>query len=102
MKPDDLKKRLTVSQIYLNHVGYRVLEGPTAVTGENRMQQFRVELQRPNSCTVVFPIVLVHARNGAWLVNAVDLASLPNPARSEEHTSELQSLAYLVCRLLLE
>src|SRR5687767_15816218 len=29
-------------------------------------------------------------------------ASLPRRARSEEHTSELQSLAYLVCRLLLE
>src|SRR5205823_14403486 len=26
----------------------------------------------------------------------------PTPSRSEEHTSELQSLAYLVCRLLLE
>src|SRR5205823_15091070 len=26
----------------------------------------------------------------------------PPGARSEEHTSELQSLAYLVCRLLLE
>src|SRR3989441_8082499 len=26
----------------------------------------------------------------------------PGPERSEEHTSELQSLAYLVCRLLLE
>src|SRR3989441_5105046 len=26
----------------------------------------------------------------------------PGGARSEEHTSELQSLAYLVCRLLLE
>src|SRR2546425_9642221 len=25
-----------------------------------------------------------------------------NPVRSGEHTSELQSLAYLVCRLLLE
>src|SRR2546425_8746667 len=25
-----------------------------------------------------------------------------HPGRSEEHTSELQSLAYLVCRLLLE
>src|SRR2546425_9432932 len=25
-----------------------------------------------------------------------------DPDRSEEHTSELQSLAYLVCRLLLE
>src|SRR3989441_9613156 len=29
------------------------------------------------------------------------LETLPRP-RSEEHTSELQSLAYLVCRLLLE
>src|SRR5687767_15679438 len=27
---------------------------------------------------------------------------LPKVMRSEEHTSELQSLAYLVCRLLLE
>src|SRR2546425_7421634 len=26
----------------------------------------------------------------------------PSSPRSEEHTSELQSLAYLVCRLLLE
>src|SRR2546425_4905807 len=26
----------------------------------------------------------------------------PSEERSEEHTSELQSLAYLVCRLLLE
>src|SRR2546423_11624887 len=29
------------------------------------------------------------------------LARLDAPERSEEHTSELQSLAYLVCRLLL-
>src|SRR2546425_8472265 len=28
--------------------------------------------------------------------------SAPRHPRSEEHTSELQSLAYLVCRLLLE
>src|SRR5687767_15487317 len=36
---------------------------------------------------------------------AEPLLGLPEPAghlRSEEHTSELQSLAYLVCRLLLE
>src|SRR2546425_6810289 len=33
----------------------------------------------------------------------VDLGGgLGIPYRSEEHTSELQSLAYLVCRLLLE
>src|SRR2546425_6391686 len=29
-------------------------------------------------------------------------AATTDVARSEEHTSELQSLAYLVCRLLLE
>src|SRR2546425_4772782 len=32
----------------------------------------------------------------------VQAAHLPGSKRSEEHTSELQSLAYLVCRLLLE
>src|SRR5687767_15773095 len=30
------------------------------------------------------------------------LAGVAIPIRSEEHTSELQSLAYLVCRLVLE
>src|SRR2546423_7668912 len=33
---------------------------------------------------------------------AYSLAILLQDLRSEEHTSELQSLAYLVCRLLLE
>src|SRR5205823_10917459 len=32
----------------------------------------------------------------------LDVASTMRSVRSEEHTSELQSLAYLVCRLLLE
>src|SRR3989441_3816719 len=31
-----------------------------------------------------------------------DQLAAPGEQRSEEHTSELQSLAYLVCRLLLE
>src|SRR5687767_15404751 len=41
---------------------------------------------------------------GALLLGAVDRAAAGQrfDARSEEHTSELQSLAYLVCRLLLE
>src|SRR2546425_9011324 len=39
----------------------------------------------------------------AHLVAALVLDGEPDPGpRSEEHTSELQSLAYLVCRLLLE
>src|SRR3712207_7749492 len=36
----------------------------------------------------------------AQQLTAEDLAD--DPARSEEHTSELQSRQYLVCRLLLE
>src|SRR2546425_4560257 len=36
------------------------------------------------------------------LVPASDYADGAADRRSEEHTSELQSLAYLVCRLLLE
>src|SRR3712207_7624108 len=33
---------------------------------------------------------------------SVRAGNLPTPPRSEEHTSELQSRQYLVCRLLLE
>src|SRR3989441_2705521 len=35
-------------------------------------------------------------------VGGVDQPPVRSVPRSEEHTSELQSLAYLVCRLLLE
>src|SRR5205823_10958772 len=40
-------------------------------------------------------------RQAALARHLLDLLLLVAP-RSEEHTSELQSLAYLVCRLLLE
>src|SRR3712207_7029246 len=36
------------------------------------------------------------------LLNGMDLQTLVEEYRSEEHTSELQSRQYLVCRLLLE
>src|SRR2546423_3345293 len=44
---------------------------------------------------------LIRRRTGC-AVRARSGDSFPRVARSEEHTSELQSLAYLVCRLLLE
>src|SRR5471030_3558772 len=43
--------------------------------------------------------ISVHMRNRA---HAVPHQVRPEPLRSEEHTSELQSLRHLVCRLLLE
>ena len=79
MKAEELKQRLTVIQKYLNHAGYRVIEGPLPVPGQDKLQSFRVELQRPTSCTVVFPMDLVRAKGG-WLVFDVHLGSLSNPS----------------------
>src|SRR2546425_6721865 len=44
-------------------------------------------------------LAVVHGRLEAEGAGVVEGDRIP---RSEEHTSELQSLAYLVCRLLLE
>src|SRR2546425_7799487 len=53
------------------------------------------------------PLVLIAIRSGpratrAGSVNVEYSGWSVEQSRSEEHTSELQSLAYLVCRLLLE
>src|SRR3712207_8435932 len=40
-------------------------------------------------------------RRGYLILTATNVTP-PSPERSEEHTSELQSRQYLVCRLLLE
>src|SRR5205823_14193168 len=45
------------------------------------------------------PCIRLQTHSGFWRPWA---AQNPEWVRSEEHTSELQSLAYLVCRLLLE
>src|SRR3712207_7002379 len=43
-----------------------------------------------------------HARRGLGQLRAAGADGLGPRGRSEEHTSELQSRQYLVCRLLLE
>src|SRR2546425_9064301 len=56
------------------------------------------------------PAVVMEERRGiGWpraldheLEHLIQQAAAGEGRRSEEHTSELQSLAYLVCRLLLE
>src|SRR2546423_11037423 len=58
--------------------------------------------------TTLFRSTLVVPIGGGGLIAGMSLAarsvkpSIRVVGRSEEHTSELQSLAYLVCRLLLE
>src|SRR3712207_9022049 len=43
-----------------------------------------------------------YARNNIRFVDVTQKTGSYTPLRSEEHTSELQSRQYLVCRLLLE
>src|SRR5205823_10945604 len=47
-------------------------------------------------------VLLLGTAISAWFNRSRALIMLASLLRSEEHTSELQSLAYLVCRLLLE
>src|SRR2546423_15122372 len=70
---------------------------------------FFLMIRRPPRSTL-FPYTTLFRSSGTppWPAGLVRRtprsARLPSPLseRSEEHTSELQSLAYLVCRLLLE
>src|ERR1035441_7707750 len=54
------------------------------------------------------PLFVVNAKIAAKVLNCAERSKLPgvvdrdDRVRSEEHTSELQSLRHLVCRLLLE
>src|SRR2546425_5364855 len=76
--------------------------GHTCVLGgaPNAVEQPQNILERVRSCTCVSSPMIVS--------QLITLRPSPGPRarartrRSEEHTSELQSLAYLVCRLLLE
>src|SRR4051794_41218923 len=64
----------------------------------------------PRSCTSAAQISRSEfSRGGSWHASSASVptatvcsSSPPRYARSEEHTSELQSPVHLVCRLLLE
>src|SRR3712207_6927145 len=59
--------------------------------------------QRQREVPVEVRVLRVLAEQGAAVLKRlVDDAALQRHERSEEHTSELQSRQYLVCRLLLE
>src|SRR2546430_10429696 len=64
-------------------------------------------IRRPPRSTL-FPYTTLFRSYAAFALSAASLSELPTSshdapwARSEEHTSELQSQSNLVCRLLLE
>src|SRR6266545_2796115 len=62
-------------------------------------------IRRPPRSTLFPYTTLFRSAGGCGRPRVAAGSASPRPARigrSEEHTSELQSLAYLVCRLLLE
>src|SRR5229473_4260758 len=65
---------------------------------------FFLMIRRPPRSTLFPYTTLFRSRRAwAWDKNPRRRSRCPRTrCRSEEHTSELQSLAYLVCRLLLE
>ena len=75
-----LRQRLTVIQRYLDHQGYRIVEGPLAVPNRADLRTYRVELQR-GSCNHVVPIDIIRTRSGGWLVYDVHLESAGTPRR---------------------
>jgi hypothetical protein len=90
MEGDHLKRQLTTIQIYLDHKGYRVIEGPLPTPPFNptyknippldRLRDFRVELQRAD-CNTVFPMTMVQTNQGGWIVYDVHLEALTTPGR---------------------
>src|SRR5687767_15693693 len=94
----------------LVRLNYPLVEGDTVATGKD--SQVEIQLDARNFIRLapgaVMRIVTLRDEGTAWSVVegtvTVRLAKFDRSReyRSEEHTSELQSLAYLVCRLLLE
>jgi len=79
MNPDVLRQRITVIQKYLDHTGYRVIEGPLLVPGHDDRRTYRVELQRTN-CNQVLPLEVIKTKSGGWLVYDVHLESAGSPS----------------------
>jgi len=90
MDKNHLNRQLTTIQIYWNHKGYRIIDGPLPaqplnptfkdVPSADRLRDFRLELQRPSGCSQVIPITVVRTNGGGWLVFDVHLEAAGNPA----------------------
>jgi len=89
MDRNNLKRQLTTIQIYWNHTGYRIIEGPLAaqplnptfknVPSADRLRDFRVDFQRPSGCNQAALLTVVRTNSGGWLVYDVHLETVGNP-----------------------
>src|SRR3989339_706343 len=97
-----------VVQMIENSERHYLNDLPATAEGANivDLQFFFLMIRRPPRSTLFPYTTLFRSPLATHIARADDLWScevaLCMANRSEEHTSELQSLAYLVCRLLLE
>src|SRR2546425_8910177 len=91
--------RIAVGALFLIFGEYKVFGTQFTLGGgfQSWINRFLAGGTYPLMAPVLRGFILPHGTPIAFLVAYGELA-----IRSEEHTSELQSLAYLVCRLLLE
>ena len=85
--PSNWAQRVSIIYAYLKGGTARVLgEGDPAMSSNDR-RQVLVELVR-SGCTKTVPFTMVRARDGAWLVNAIDLNAAGVPGRQCGSTSQ--------------
>jgi hypothetical protein len=81
MDPQELRKRLTVIQIYLQHDRFEFAEGGSlAMPGNEQVRVVSVRLLR-SGCVAVVPFRLMPWQ-GKWLITDIDLTPIGNPART--------------------
>src|SRR3712207_8239693 len=70
--------------------------------GSATMDWMEQEQERGITITSAATTTFWKAEDGKGPEHRINIIDTPGHVRSEEHTSELQSRQYLVCRLLLE
>src|SRR3712207_8187172 len=78
---------------------FRSVRGAPGLTAADSIAMIREELRRAPAQLVLWQTGAVEAARN---LDLDEFAATLDMGRSEEHTSELQSRQYLVCRLLLE
>src|SRR5437762_5113992 len=94
--PPQVVSELTVAQV--TTVDGKTVLRPAPVSKPGDILEYRARYTNHSAAAVLGLVANLPIPAGTTLV---DRSQIP-PDRSEEHTSELQSPMYLVCRLLLE
>src|SRR5687767_15491664 len=92
----------TTTEIYPLSLHDALPISPSTRSRECKAQQTSVSLFRPVEVRWTSDLYAMKSEGQAGRFQATPNQCAHIAPRSEEHTSELQSLAYLVCRLLLE